>query len=78
MAAPDGTIYLMEKNSGTILWSFASGSSIYSYHKALPHHEDEMENVSTEDSNIYIEVGEDWKLYVHGNGSKKVVCRFSC
>lgn len=72
VAAPDGTIYLMEKNSGTILWSFASGPSIYSYHQALPHHEGEMQNASKEDNNFYLEVGEDWKLYVHGNGFEKV------
>jgi outer membrane protein assembly factor BamB len=74
VATPDGTIYFVEINSGTILWSFASGSSIYAYHQALPHHEGEMHNASTDDDNFYLDIGEDWELYVHGNGFKKVVC----
>lgn len=75
VAAPDGTIYLVEIKSGTILWSFASGSSIYSYHQAG---EGEMHNASREDNNFYIDIGEDWELYVHGNGFKKVVHSFLC
>lgn len=90
VAAPDGTIYLVEISSGNALWSFASGSSIYSSYQALHHHEGgesnnatdegdlhdregERKNATTEGDDFFIDVGEDWQLYVHGNGLKKVV-----
>lgn len=65
MAALDGTIYLVEINSRKILWSFTSGQSIYSSYQALPNH------FAPDD--FFIDCGDDWGLYVHGPGHKKVV-----
>lgn len=74
LAAPDGTVYLVEIGSGKILWSFSSGPSIYSSYQQIPNHEGEKLNTSTDGDNFYIDCGEDWELYLHGTGLKKVVC----
>ncbi|KAH6799832.1 hypothetical protein C2S52_000296 [Perilla frutescens var. hirtella] len=71
LAAPDGTVYLVEIGSGKILWSFSSGPSIYSSYQQIPNHEGEKLNASDGD-NFYIDCGEDWELYLHGTGLKKV------
>ncbi|CAI9115226.1 OLC1v1016069C1 [Oldenlandia corymbosa var. corymbosa] len=71
VAAPDGTIYLVEVSSGKILWSFSSGPSIYSTYKSLPDDGGEREK-SDVAGDFYIDIGDDWQLYVHGNGIPKV------
>ncbi|KAL3514882.1 hypothetical protein ACH5RR_027599 [Cinchona calisaya] len=72
VAAPDGTIYLVEISSGKVLWSFASGSSIYSSYQAHHHHEGERNNATAEGDDFFIDIGENWELFVHGNDLKKV------
>ncbi|KAL1547101.1 non-specific serine/threonine protein kinase [Salvia divinorum] len=72
LAAPDGTVYLVEIGSGKILWSFSSGPSIYSSYQQIPSHEGEKLNTSADGDNFYIDCGEDWELYLHGTGLKKV------
>ncbi|CAA0807032.1 Serine/threonine-protein kinase/endoribonuclease IRE1b [Striga hermonthica] len=72
LAAPDGTVYLVEIGSGKILWSFSSGPSIYSSYQQLPKYEGEKLNASAESDNFYIDCGEDWELYLHGTGLKRV------
>ncbi|KAI3465466.1 hypothetical protein Pfo_022129 [Paulownia fortunei] len=72
VAAPDGTVYLVEIGSGKILWSFSSGPSIYSSYQQIPNHEGEKLNASADGDNFYIDCGEDWELYLHGTGLKKV------
>ncbi|XP_047978900.1 serine/threonine-protein kinase/endoribonuclease IRE1b-like [Salvia hispanica] len=72
LAAPDGTVYLVEIGSGKILWSFSSGPSIYSSYQQIPNHEGEKLNTSSDGDNFYIDCGEDWELYLHGTGLKKV------
>ncbi|KAH7849170.1 hypothetical protein Vadar_014075 [Vaccinium darrowii] len=71
VAALDGTIYLVETNSRKILWSFPSGQSIYSSYQALPNHGSDNDSISEMDD-FFIDCGDDWGLYVHGLGSKKV------
>ena len=73
VAAPDGTIYLVEINSGKVLWSFASGSAIYSSYQAVHHNEGQRNNATTWADDFFIDIGEDWQLYVNGNGLKNVV-----
>ncbi|EPS70743.1 hypothetical protein M569_04013, partial [Genlisea aurea] len=74
VAAPDGTVHLVEIESGKILWSFSSGSSIYSSYQLIPNHEGEKLNSSSVDEdNFYIDCGDDWELYLHGKGLRKVV-----
>ncbi|XP_042046969.1 serine/threonine-protein kinase/endoribonuclease IRE1b-like [Salvia splendens] len=72
LAAPDGTVYMVEIGSGKILWSFSSGPSIYSSYQQIPNHEGEKLNTSADGDNFYIDCGEDWELYLHGTGLKKV------
>ncbi|KAK6138818.1 hypothetical protein DH2020_027439 [Rehmannia glutinosa] len=72
VAAPDGTVYLVEIGSGKILWSFSSGPSIYSSFQQIPNHEGEKLNASADGDNFYIDCGEDWELYLHANGLKEV------
>lgn len=72
LAAPDGTVYLVEIGSGKILWSFSSGPSIYSSYQQIPNHKGEKLNASADGANFYIDCGEDWELYMHGTGLKKV------
>lgn len=73
MAAPDGTVYLVEIHSGKVLWSFKSGPSIYSSYQALPSHEGDGHNASRHSDDFFVDCGDDWELYMHGNGLKKVV-----
>lgn len=77
IAAPDGTIHLLELKSGELIWSFRSGASIYSSYQALSDYQGDSNNVTIEDDNFYIDCGEDWKLYMHGNGFEKVELPFS-
>ncbi|CAN4121312.1 unnamed protein product [Withania somnifera] len=77
VAAPDGTVYLLDLKSGEDVWAFRSGSSIYSSYQAPSDYQGDSINVSIEDDNFYIDCGEDWKLYMHGNGYEKVELPFS-
>lgn len=72
VAAPDGTIYLVEISSGKVLWSFASGSSIYSSYQAVHHDGGERNNATAWADDFFIDIGEDWQLYVNGSGLKNV------
>ncbi|KAM7513975.1 hypothetical protein LguiA_003558 [Lonicera macranthoides] len=77
VAAPDGTVYLVEIHSGKVLWSFKSGPSIYSSYQALPSREGDGHNASRHSDDFFIDCGDDWELYMHGNGLKKVKLPFS-
>ncbi|KAK1400310.1 serine/threonine-protein kinase/endoribonuclease IRE1a [Heracleum sosnowskyi] len=71
VVAPDGTISLMEMSSKKIIWSFASGPSIYSLYQALPNHEGD-------NGSFFIDLGQDdWELYMHVNDSTAVKLGFS-
>lgn len=73
VAAPDGTVYMVEIGSGKVLWSFSTGPSIYSSYQQIPDHKGEKLNASSDGENFYIDCGKDWELYRHGTGLKKVV-----
>ncbi|KAM3304407.1 serine/threonine-protein kinase/endoribonuclease IRE1a [Capsicum chacoense] len=77
VAAPDGMVYLLDLKSGKDIWAFRSGPSIYSSYQALSDYQGDSNNVTIEDDNFYIDCGEDWKLYMHGNGFEKVALPFS-
>ncbi|KAJ0025895.1 hypothetical protein Pint_09200 [Pistacia integerrima] len=56
VASLDGTIHFIDTKLGKRLWSFSSGRPIYSsYQDSLNHNA----------YGFYIDVGEDWNLYVH-------------
>lgn len=78
VAAPDGTVHLLDLKSGEDIWAFRSGASIYSSYQALSNYQGDSNNATIEDDNFYIDCGEDWKLYMHGNGFEKVVRRLTC
>ncbi|XP_047309005.1 serine/threonine-protein kinase/endoribonuclease IRE1b-like [Impatiens glandulifera] len=59
LAAQDGMVYLVELNSGKILWSFNSGPPIYSLDKGDNHFAS------------YIDYEEDGNLYMHRPNNKK-------
>lgn len=61
VAALDGTIYFVEASSRKILWSFASGSSIYSSYQAFLDGDNDKQ-LSTD---FFIDCGDDWELYRH-------------
>ncbi|XP_076883919.1 serine/threonine-protein kinase/endoribonuclease IRE1b-like [Bidens hawaiensis] len=69
VAGPDGTLYQVDISSGTILWSFPSGTQIYDAHQTL-NLEDDEHNSSRQHNKFYIDCGDDWQLYVHGLSSK--------
>lgn len=71
VVAPDGTISLMEMSLKKIIWSFATGPSIYSSYQALPTHEGD-------NGGFFIDLGQDdWELYMHVNDSTAVKLGFS-
>ncbi|CAK9178299.1 unnamed protein product [Ilex paraguariensis] len=66
VAAPDGTIYLVEVGSGETLWSFTSGTSIYSSYQAL---QVDQPNASELSDKFLIDC--DGELYKLGSGFTK-------
>lgn len=74
VAALDGTIYLLDVNTLKPLWSFSSGSRIYSSYQAPP---SDKENASGIESNYFIDCGDDWELYAHNSLGKLVLIYFS-
>ncbi|MFS8034228.1 putative protein kinase IRE1 family [Helianthus anomalus] len=77
VATLDGTINLVYRDSGRIIWSFASGPPIYSSYQAPINHDDDKENASSSSSssggNYYIDCGDDWKLFAHTDLGKQAM-----
>lgn len=65
VAALDGTINLVYRESGRVIWSFSSGSPIYSSYQAPINHDDDKENASVPGGSYFVDCGDDWKLYAH-------------
>lgn len=65
VAALDGTINLVYRESGRIIWAFASGSPIYSSYQASINHDDDKENASAFGGRYFVDCGDDWKLFAH-------------
>ncbi|KAK8472121.1 hypothetical protein PHAVU_002G117600 [Phaseolus vulgaris] len=58
VAALDGTVYLVDSDSGRVFWSFSTGSPIYySYHAPI--------NNPNHNFTAFVECGDDWELIVH-------------
>ncbi|KAL3525160.1 hypothetical protein ACH5RR_013532 [Cinchona calisaya] len=68
VAALDGTIHLLELDSMKTLWSFPSGSKIYSSYQAPV--DQDKENEPGTGSDYYIDLGDDWELYAHNRLGK--------
>lgn len=71
MTALDGTIYFVEASSRKILWSFSSGSSIYSSYQAFL----EGDNDKQLSNDFFLDCGDDWQLYRHNISFGKRVCQ---
>lgn len=75
----DGTVSLREQNSlNTMkppLWSFSSGSSIYSSYQAPVNYNNGKEASSDIGSGYFIDCGrgDDWELYAHNRLGKLVL-----
>ncbi|KAL4569097.1 hypothetical protein LXL04_024725 [Taraxacum kok-saghyz] len=65
VATLDGTINLVYRDSGRVIWSFGSGSPIYSSYQAPITHDDDDENVTLPGNSYYVDCADDWKLYAH-------------
>ncbi|GAB4848372.1 hypothetical protein Ancab_003067 [Ancistrocladus abbreviatus] len=74
IAAPNGTVYLVEINSKKVLWSFSSGPSIYSsYH--IPINQDDEKDDAVVTSHSFVDCGDDWELYLNTDyGKLKLGC----
>lgn len=72
-ARTDGTIVLRTKKSKRVIWSFASGSPIYSSYQAPPTLDNGIENASLPSTAFFIDCGDDWELYAHATPSNKMV-----
>ncbi|XP_052196647.1 serine/threonine-protein kinase/endoribonuclease IRE1a isoform X1 [Diospyros lotus] len=70
VAALDGKVQLVDTKSGQVLWSFTSGSSIYSSYQSPVEHDNDEENASRL-SSFYIDCGDDWALYMHDAFGKR-------
>ncbi|KAK9074817.1 hypothetical protein SSX86_003136 [Deinandra increscens subsp. villosa] len=74
VATLDGTINLVYRDSGRLIWSFASGPPIYSSYQAPLNHDDDKENASTSGGGSYfIDCGDDWKLVAHTDIGKQTM-----
>lgn len=70
VAALDGTVYLLDSDSGRVFWSFSTGSPIYySYHAPI--------NNPNHNFTAFVECGDDWELIVHDAHLGKKVLSFN-
>ncbi|CAN1215533.1 Serine/threonine-protein kinase/endoribonuclease IRE1a [Linum perenne] len=68
----NGTIYLQDSVSGEVLWSFSSGSPIYSSYQSplLDHQHSAADNLFFGlTSSFFLDYGDDWQLYLHAKHS---------
>ncbi|XP_056696765.1 serine/threonine-protein kinase/endoribonuclease IRE1a isoform X2 [Spinacia oleracea] len=70
VAAPNGTVCLIDSDSRKILWSFASGPPIYmSYHSPVQEY-DEKDKAVAHSRYSFLDCGDDWELYLNSNYGK--------
>lgn len=71
-AALDGKISVRDDN-GRVVWSFATGSPIYtSYQAPMNQDNTDKENASEPSSRFFIDCGDDWDLYAQGDLGRMV------
>lgn len=72
VAAPNGTVYLIDTDDRKVIWSFASGPPIYmSYH--IPVQEgDEKDKAVGHSRYSFLDCGDDWELYMNNKYGKLV------
>lgn len=57
----------------SVIWSFSTGSPIYSSHQAPTNKDEGRENASAAKVSGLVECGDDWSLYMHDNHFGKMV-----
>ncbi|XP_045786075.1 serine/threonine-protein kinase/endoribonuclease IRE1a-like isoform X2 [Trifolium pratense] len=68
VAALDGTMYLVasqENGAVRVIWSFSTGSPIYSSYQAPINKDRGKTNTSSAPTSGFVECGDDWSLYMH-------------
>nr|XP_023889873.1 serine/threonine-protein kinase/endoribonuclease IRE1a isoform X1 [Quercus suber]XP_023889874.1 serine/threonine-protein kinase/endoribonuclease IRE1a isoform X2 [Quercus suber]POE64243.1 serine/threonine-protein kinase/endoribonuclease ire1a [Quercus suber] len=65
IAGLDGTVHLVESNSKRVIWSFESGTPIYTSYQAASGQDNDKENASDPSGRFFIDCGDDWDLYMH-------------
>ncbi|MCI25102.1 serine/threonine-protein kinase/endoribonuclease IRE1a-like, partial [Trifolium medium] len=68
VAALDGTMYLVasqENGAMRVIWSFSTGSPIYSSYQAPINKDRGKRNTSSAPTSGFVECGDDWSLYMH-------------
>ncbi|GMI86300.1 ARABIDOPSIS THALIANA INOSITOL REQUIRING 1-2, INOSITOL REQUIRING 1-2 [Hibiscus trionum] len=71
-ARTDGAIVLRTKTSKKVIWSFASGSPIYTSYQAPLTFDNGNEAASRPTPSFFIDCGDDWELYAHATRSNKM------
>ncbi|KAL4380096.1 hypothetical protein GQ457_02G013010 [Hibiscus cannabinus] len=77
-ARTDGTIVLRTKTSKRVIWSFASGSPIYTSYQAPPTSDNGNETASRPTPSFFIDCVDDWELYAHVTHSNKMNLSKTC
>ncbi|CAI0421777.1 unnamed protein product [Linum tenue] len=75
VALLNGTICLEDPISGKVLWSFSSGSPIYSSYQSpfLGQAAGDQDNsIFGPNSAFFLDYGDDWQLYAHGKHSTRM------
>lgn len=66
VATSAGEIYLVDSNSKKIIWSFASGTPVYSSYQSPTIHDYNKKYASDSSrSPFFFDCGDDWELYIH-------------
>lgn len=72
----DGTMYLVDRQESgpmRVIWSFSTGSPIYSSYQAPINKDHGKENASAPRISGFVECGDDWSLYMHDKHFGKLV-----
>ncbi|CAI0421837.1 unnamed protein product [Linum tenue] len=75
VALLNGTICLQDPISGKVLWSFSSGSPVYSSYQSpfLGQAAGDQDNsIFGPNSAFFLDYGDDWQLYAHGKHSTRM------
>ena len=72
VAAPNGTVYLIESDYKKVLWSFASGPPIYLSYQTPVHEDDEKDKLLGQSKYSFLDCGDDWELYMNNDYGKLV------
>ncbi|KAL2906032.1 Serine/threonine-protein kinase/endoribonuclease IRE1a, partial [Bienertia sinuspersici] len=70
VAAPNGTVYLIDSEYKKVLWSFASGPPIYVSYQTPIQEDDGKDKVVGHSRYSFLDCGDDWELYLNNDYGK--------